>query len=179
MGFQPGGTDGAGTPYPNDPLYGFRITSGGNGRIYGPYMKVDATNYVAASSTDQYFTDPLGQRILYFRANRYTASTAPTLYFGSATTGIFTTSDNPTATFGDPSDTGVGPSPLPNSVAFRQIIGSASSATSNNTISASDSPINQQTYLLVSPGINGSAGTSWYNGDGTKNGLYNSVVNSN
>ncbi len=167
-----GKSDGAGTNVnAADPLYGFRMTPGGNGRIYGPYMKVDATNYVAASASDQYFTDPLGQRILYFKAS---GNAAATKYFDPAgSASIFNTADNPIATYGDPTTAA--------NKLFLTLLGNTGAATpanaGNNTINAGETPINQQTYLLVSPGINGAASSNnWYVG-GT--GLYDSVVNSN
>jgi len=151
--------DGAG-PSNGDPMYGFRMTPGGHGRIYGPYMTASSTIVGSNTTTtppSYYFIDPLGQTILYYRANpSITITAGSTAYFAVA--GIFNDADN-SAYLGalqnysssactGPADATAGHT----SFAFRQLLGSASGS---NTVAASDAPLNTRTYLLVSPGPDG------------------------
>ncbi len=156
MGYLVSTKDGAG-PDIGDSAYGFRMTAAaGKGRIYGPYMQATATNYSALSTADQYFIDPTGWRILYYRSSRPTITAGTTKYFAS-TGAIFNDADN--SIFLNVLTNYTSPPPAANpvntpstSTAFLNLLGDSNG---NNTVDTGELPINTGTFLLVSPGVDG------------------------
>jgi type II secretory pathway pseudopilin PulG len=153
MGYLLSAKDGAGVDT-GDGAYGFRMTTGGKGQIKGPYFTPNTNAYSSTSATDQYFIDPLGQRILYYRANPSVAVVpGTTTYFSTSTTAVTVT----TSLFNAGDNSAISGSlqgyTAPNSAtAFLPLIGNLSG---NNIIAATDSPTNKNSYLLVSPGPDG------------------------
>jgi prepilin-type N-terminal cleavage/methylation domain-containing protein len=86
MGYLGYAADGAGPDNPSgaDPQYGFRtkragagMGGGAGGEIRGPYVPPDPKTFQGSGAT-QYFVDPWGNEILYFRSTRSGASAATT-----------------------------------------------------------------------------------------------------
>jgi type II secretory pathway pseudopilin PulG len=99
MGYLGYAADGAGPDNPNanppDPQYGFRTrrasaAMGGGGQIYGPYVPADSKMFRGSGAT-QYFVDPWGHEILYYRS---TKTTPATQIFAAGGVGAYFNSDD-------------------------------------------------------------------------------------
>lgn len=92
--------DGAGSGVAaSDPHYGFRIRTGGLGKIYGPYATDDPKSYRInsdiAGERDQCFIDSYGHEILYYRAtgNMNSVGPATNIFDTAASNPLFVSDD--------------------------------------------------------------------------------------
>ncbi len=92
MGFLDYAEDGAG-PSNSDPALGFRITTGGRGKIHGPFVSDDPKYYKAAHTAGFAFYDGWGKPILYYKSTRKTDPAIDNV-FGTNANALFVKSDN-------------------------------------------------------------------------------------
>ncbi len=158
MGYLPGGLDGAGPPFPGDPVFGFRTRqSAMGGRIYGPYMSSDPKGYNRFSpGVNEFFVDPWGNEILYYRSARPVADPAAPqikrifdVVALNGTTDSYFVKDDCSVRF----DGSAQADPTAASLAFFKLIypkvGSTANTFTFGQVTGSDS------YLLISAGPNG------------------------
>jgi prepilin-type N-terminal cleavage/methylation domain-containing protein len=162
VGFLNGDADGAGkslaNPSVSDPANnGFRltkITSGMGGKIYGPYTSTEPKQYRIESDTLQYFIDPWGKEILYYRSNhRVVRPNAPAIakIFNTAadigTNPAFFTVDDCLNTPPGNLDPSIIPAPVPPTLAsFYKLLGTDTANVPGGSVKGADS------YLLISAG---------------------------
>jgi hypothetical protein len=131
---------------------GFRVTptaAAMGGKVFGPYVALDPKQYKIWSPVDQYFIDPWGKEILYYKSNF--AVVRPAMQ--GKVTRIFKEASMPAgdAAFFDPADCSKAPDasnnpdPTTASPAFFQLLGSDNN-TVKGTVTGADS------YLLISAG---------------------------
>ena len=156
-GYLDSSSDGAGPSNAGDPAYGFRVVTGGNGRIYGPYANPSTGKaWRANSTTDQVLIDGYGNEILYYRSTLAVPpaqwpTTPPTQVFGASNC-LFITADNSAATNnnGTNSNGGAVADPAASTASkFWSQIGTTGNSLSTGVVQG------RNTYLLVSAGPDG------------------------
>lgn len=128
---------------------GFRLRTGGNGRIYGPYAPFDAKILKVTSTSDMSFLDGFGNEIYYYRSTQTPNAAMPTTVtqvFGTSSNAVFVEADNPN-------------SASSGTLKFFAMLGA-----SGNSLSSGGGVLGRDSYLLVSAGVNGGGPTLPNNG---------------